>query len=344
MNQAKSPNHATDNVLLEVTNLKKYFDVTEGVFRKNREYLKAVDGVNFTIEKGKTLGIVGESGCGKSTTGNLVMNMLEPTEGTVIFDGVEFNKLSKREMREKRKDIQMIFQDPFSSLNPRMKVFNIIAEPLITHGVARGKKLEAQVNELLDVVGLDKTYASRFPHEFSGGQRQRIGIARAIALRPKLIICDEPVSALDVSIQSQILNLLVRLQEQFDLTYLFIGHGLPAVKHISDQIAVMYLGRIVELADKEDLFYSPMHPYTEGLISAVPIPDPTLRDKHEKIIIEGDIPSPVNPPKGCHFHTRCPLATDKCRTDIPKFEERRPGHFVACHYPLQDSKGISMNG
>lgn len=343
MTQVKSPNRADGEVLLEVINLKKYFDVTEGILKGERQYLKAVDGVNLSIKKGETLGIVGESGCGKSTTGHLIMNMLEPTEGKVIFDGVELNKLSKREMREKRKDIQMIFQDPFSSLNPRMKVFDIVAEPLVTHGVARGRQLREQVYELLDVVGLDKSYASRYPHEFSGGQRQRIGIARAIALRPKLIVCDEPVSALDVSIQSQILNLLVKLQQEFNLTYVFIGHGLPAVKHISDQIAVMYLGRIVEMAYKDELFKQPMHPYTEGLISSVPIPDPTLRGKREKVILEGDIPSPVNPPSGCHFHTRCPFATEKCRTVIPEFKEKREGHFVACHYPLREAEGIIIN-
>src|SRR5690625_1890118 len=343
MTQIKSPNREEKDILLEVVNLKKYFDVTEGVLKGERQYLKAVDGVNLSIKEGETLGIVGESGCGKSTTGNLIMNMLEPTEGKVIFDGVELNKLNKREMREKRKDIQMIFQDPFSSLNPRMKVFDIVAEPLITHGIARGRQLREQVYELLEVVGLDKSYASRYPHEFSGGQRQRIGIARAIALRPKLIVCDEPVSALDVSIQSQILNLLVKLQQDFNLTYVFIGHGLPAVKHISDQIAVMYLGRIVELAYKDELFKHPMHPYTEGLISSVPIPDPTLRGKREKIILEGDIPSPVNPPSGCHFHTRCPFATEKCRKEIPEFKEEREGHFVACHYPLHETEGIIIN-
>ncbi len=324
-------------VILEINELRTHFFTDEGE-------IPAVDGVSFHVNKGEVVGIVGESGCGKSTTGNLVMNMLEPTDGQIIFDGDDIHALSKREMREKRKDIQMIFQDPFSSLNPRMRVFDIVAEPLITHGIAKGKELRRSVEELLDIVGLDPSYAKRFPHEFSGGQRQRIGIARAIALRPKLIVCDEPVSALDVSIQSQILNLLAKLQKDFNLTYIFIGHGLPAVKHISDHIAVMYLGRIVELTTKENLFKAPLHPYTEGLISAVPIPDPELRDKKERIILEGDIPSPVDPPSGCHFRTRCPLATDKCREISPPLVEERPGHMVACHYPLENGKGVIIDG
>lgn len=332
-----------EDYILQIKGLKKYFDVSEGILPGDKQYLKAVDGIDLNIKRGDTLGIVGESGCGKSTTGNLVMNMLEPTEGQIIFDGEDIHSLSKRRMREKRKDIQMIFQDPFSSLNPRMRVFDIVAEPLITHKVAKGKALKQAVIELLDIVGLDESYANRFPHEFSGGQRQRIGIARAIALRPKLIVCDEPVSALDVSIQSQILNLLDRLQREFNLTYIFIGHGLPAVKHISDHIAVMYLGRIVEKTTKEELFKSPMHPYTEALISSVPIPDPELRDNKDRIILEGDIPSPVDPPSGCHFRTRCPLATDKCKDVVPQLVEKRPGHFVACHYPLEHGKGIIMD-
>lgn len=326
--------------ILEVKGLKKYFDVTDGLFPSSKKYLKAVDGIDFKIKRGETLGIIGESGCGKSTTGNLIMNMLAPTEGQIIFDGEDIHSLSKRQMREKRKDIQMIFQDPFSSLNPRMKVFDIIAEPLITHKSSRGKELQKEVEELLDVVGLDPSHAKRYPHEFSGGQRQRIGIARAIALRPKLIVCDEPVSALDVSIQSQILKLLKKLQNELQLTYIFIGHALPAVKSISDRISVMYLGKIVEITTKEQLFTSPMHPYTEALISAVPIPDPELRDARKQIILEGDIPSPVDPPSGCNFRTRCPLATEKCKEVDPKLLEKRPGQWVACHYALEHGKGI----
>jgi peptide/nickel transport system ATP-binding protein len=323
-----------DEYLLEIRGLKKYFDLSEGWFSKKKQYLRAVDGIDFKVKAGETLGIVGESGCGKSTTGNVIMRLLEPTEGQIIFDGADFNQLSDKELRMKRKDIQMIFQDPFSSLNPRMRVFDIIAEPLRTHKIAKGKELEAQVYNLMKVVGLDQSYAKRFPHEFSGGQRQRIGIARALALKPKLIICDEPVSALDVSIQSQILNLLSKLQKEFNLTFIFIAHGLPAVKHISDRIAVMYLGKVVEIAKKEQLFTTPMHPYTEGLLAAVPIPDPTLRDNKKHILLEGDMPSPANPPSGCRFHTRCAYATEKCSIDEPQLIEKEEGHSVACHYPL----------
>lgn len=326
--------------LLEVKGLKKYFDISEGWFKKEKHYLKAVDDIDFFVKKGETLGIVGESGCGKSTTGNLIMQLLEKTEGEIIFEGVDLNTLTGENLRKKRAEIQMIFQDPFSSLNPRMRVFDIIAEPLKTHHVARGKELENQVYELMDVVGLDRSYARRYPHEFSGGQRQRIGIARAIALKPKLIICDEPVSALDVSIQSQILNLMAKLQKEFKLTYIFIAHGLPAVKHISDRVAVMYLGKIIEITTKEKLFDQPLHPYTEGLLSAVPIPDPTLREQKNRIIIEGDMPSPANPPSGCRFHTRCPYVQERCRNDEPKLFEEKPNHFVACHFPLEKGHGV----
>ncbi|MGD6831795.1 ABC transporter ATP-binding protein [Sutcliffiella halmapala] len=323
-----------DEYLLEVRGLKKYFDVSEGLLKRNKQYLKAVDGIDLLVKKGETLGIVGESGCGKSTTGNLIMQLLDKTEGEIIFEGEDLSTLTGERLRKKRAEIQMIFQDPYSSLNPRMRVFDIIAEPLVTHGVAKGKKLKEMVNELMDVVGLDRSYARRFPHEFSGGQRQRIGIARAIALKPKLVVCDEPVSALDVSIQAQILNLMVKLQKEFDLTFIFIAHGLPAVKHISDRIAVMYLGKVVEVTTKEQLFDGPLHPYTEGLLSAVPLADPTLRDKKKRIILEGDMPSPANPPSGCRFHPRCVYAQDNCKVDEPELREEKPGHFVACYYPL----------
>lgn len=329
--------------LLEIKGLKKYFNQSKGWFEKEKKYVKAVDGISLKVYPGETLGIVGESGCGKSTTGNVILRLLEATEGQILFEGQDLSQLSKSEMREKRKDIQMIFQDPFSSLNPRMRVFDIIAEPLRSHKVAKGKELKKQVYELMEVVGISKSFADRFPHEFSGGQRQRIGIARALALKPKLIVCDEPVSALDVSIQSQILNLLSKLQKEFQLTYIFIAHGLPAIKHISDRVAVMYLGKIVEVANKEDLFASPMHPYTEGLLSSVPVPDPSIRVTKERIILEGDLPSPANPPSGCRFHTRCPYADEKCKTEEPELVEEKEGHFVMCHYPLHEGKGVLVN-
>ena len=329
-----------EDYLLEVKGLKKYFDVTEGWLKKDKQYLRAVDNIDFYVKQGETLGIVGESGCGKSTTGNLIMQLLDKTEGDIIFEGVDLSELKGEALRKKRAEIQMIFQDPYSSLNPRMRVFDIIAEPLKTHNVAKGKELEKQVYELMDVVGLDRTYSRRYPHEFSGGQRQRIGIARALALKPKLIICDEPVSALDVSIQSQILNLMAKLQKEFQLTYIFIAHGLPAVKHISDRVAVMYLGKIVEITTKEKLFDQPLHPYTEGLLSAVPIPDPTLRDQKHRIIIEGDMPSPANPPSGCRFHTRCPYAQERCKVEEPNLVEEKTDHFVACHFPLKEGHGV----
>jgi peptide/nickel transport system ATP-binding protein len=331
------------DVLLEVKGLKKYFLINEGFFHKNKQYLKAVDGVDFQVRQGETLGIVGESGCGKSTTGNLIIRLLEPTAGQILFNGVDLSTLNPKEMRLKRSDIQMIFQDPFSSLNPRMRVFDIIAEPLRTHKAASGEGLARRVYELMEVVGLDVSYARRFPHEFSGGQRQRIGIARALALRPKLVICDEPVSALDVSIQAQILNLLAKLQQEFNLTYIFIAHGLPVIKQISDQVAVMYLGKIVELAAKDQLFAEPLHPYTEGLLSAVPIPDPTFRDKKNIRLLEGDIPSPVNPPSGCRFHTRCPYVREMCQKEVPVLQAKANGHFVACHYPLENGAVVTVN-
>lgn len=327
------------DVLLEAKGITKHFPVSEGVLKRKKALLRAVDGVDLTIYSGETLGIVGESGCGKSTLGNVLMRLLEPTSGELTFDGSPFLTLRGEALRQKRADMQMVFQDPFSSLNPRMKVIDIIAEPLKTHKKAQGKQLVERVYELLDIVGLDRSYAGRYPHEFSGGQRQRIGIARAIALKPKLVICDEPVSALDVSIQAQILNLLARLQKEFQLTFLFIAHGLPAIKHISDRIAVMYLGKVVELADKDDLFNQPLHPYTAGLISAVPVTDPRKRHQQQRIIPEGDMPSPVRPPSGCRFHTRCPYAQERCAVEEPVLVEKAAGHQVACHFPLMNRPG-----
>ena len=326
-------------VLLEVKNLKKHFEVPDGL--RSKKTLKAVDGVDFSVIEGETLGIVGESGCGESTTGNLLIHLLEKTEGTIVFNGQDMDSLNTEQFRKMRADIQMIFQDPFSSLNPRMRVIDIIAEPLKTHKKLSRKQLRDEVYHLMDAVGLDRSYARRYPHEFSGGQRQRIGIARAIALRPKLIICDEPVSALDVSIQAQVLNLLISLQKEFNLTFIFIAHGLPAVKYISDRIAVMYLGKIVEITTKNKLFDRPMHPYTVSLVSAVPLPDPFSRDTRERIILEGDMPSNVDLPSGCRFHTRCPFAQDKCKVEEPPLVEKDTNHLVACHFPLNAENVIS---
>jgi len=316
-------------ILLEVKDLVKYFPVKRGFFFGEGGSVKAVDGVSFFINDGETLGLVGESGCGKSTTGRLILRLLEPTAGAVSFQGKDVFAQGKKEMRALRKDMQIIFQDPYSSLNPRMTVAQIVGEGLIIHKLCAKKERRARVAELLHKVGLTPEHMNRYPHEFSGGQRQRIGIARALALHPKLIICDEPVSALDVSIQAQVLNLLEELQKEFGLTYLFIAHDLSVVKHISDRIAVMYLGRIVEVAATEQLFENPQHPYTEALLSAVPIPDPAMR--RERIILPGDVPSPVNPPKGCRFHTRCLYAQESCRVDDPALTDYESnGHEVAC--------------
>lgn len=328
MNQAQ-------DVLLEVKGLKKHFPFKQGMFSKKQGRVRAVDGVDFTVFRGETLGIVGESGCGKSTTGQMILQLLEPTEGEIWFEGKRLAGLGKEEEKAIRRNMQMIFQDPYSSLNPRMRVEDIVAEPLRVHGLGQGKEVREKVVELLRLVGLDVHHLSRHPHEFSGGQRQRIGIARALALHPSLIVCDEAVSALDVSIQSQILNLLKKLQKELKLTYIFISHGLPAVKHISDRIAVMYLGKIVELADRDELFARPMHPYTEALLSAVPIPDPTQRK--ERIVLQGDLPNPANPPSGCHFHTRCPYVQDLCRQSAPSLQQQGTGHVVACHFPLHEA-------
>jgi len=311
--------------LLEVKNLKKYFNTPKG-------FLHAVDDVSFHIKKGETLGLVGESGCGKSTTGRLLIRLLDSTEGEIIYDGKDINQLSKKEMREMRKEMQIVFQDPYASLNPRMTVSEIIAEPLIVNKVfSRDKEaLNTRVEELMEIVGLAPRLANSYPHELDGGRRQRIGIARALALKPKFIVQDEPVSALDVSIQAQILNLMADLQEKFDLTYLFISHDLSVVKHVSDRIAVMYLGKIVELADYKTIFEDPLHPYSQALLSAIPLP--SLEVKKERILLEGDVPSPVNPPKGCRFYGRCRHRTDKCKQEEPELKDLGNEHFVACHY------------
>lgn len=321
----------TGEILLEVKNLVKHYPVTKGfIFQRQVGAVKAVDGLDFFIRRGETLGLVGESGCGKTTTGRVILRLQEPTSGEAIFEGRDIFKLHKEELRRMRRDMQIIFQDPYSSLNPRMTVGDIIGEPLEIHNLARGRDKIRRVQELLEVVGLSPYHANRYPHEFSGGQRQRIGIARALAINPKLIIADEPVSALDVSIQAQVLNLLESLQKEFGLTYLFIGHDLSVVKHISDRIAVMYLGKIVEMAPADELFSNPQHPYTEALLSAVPIPNPEMR--RERIILPGDVPSPINPPAGCRFHTRCLYVQPSCRVDPPPFEDIGGGrdHFVAC--------------
>lgn len=315
--------------LLEVDNIKKYFPFKKGVIKKTKGNVKAVDGLSFKIYEGETLSLVGESGCGKSTTGRVIMKLLEATEGKVIFEGEDITSYSPEKIRPYRKEFQMIFQDPYASLNPRMTIKEIIEEPLLVHDLEETQRVD-RITNLLEEVGLSKHHLNRYPHEFSGGQRQRIGIARALAVDPKLIIADEPVSALDVSIQSQILNLLKDLQEQHNLTYLFIAHDLSVVEHISDRVAVMYLGRIVEMTSRDNLFQTPLHPYTKALISAVPVPDPTL--KRDRIVLTGDIPSPANPPSGCTFHTRCPFAQDICKKENPEFKDYGDEHFVACHF------------
>ena len=316
--------------LLEVKHLKKHFPIKGGVFSKIIGYVYAVDDIKFTLEKGETLGLVGESGCGKSTTGRTILRLIEPTDGAIYFEGQDITNLDKSAMRALRREMQIIFQDPYASLNPRMTVGSIIGEPLEIHKIAKGSEKEERVASLLQKVGLRAEDMRKYPHEFSGGQRQRIGIARALALNPKLIVCDEPVSALDVSIQAQVINLLEDLQAEFGLSYLFIAHNLNVVEHISNRVAVMYLGQIVELASDEELYKNPQHPYTEALLSAVPIPDPTVKKK--RIILEGDVPSPINPPKGCHFHTRCMYKDKICEEVEPEFKDIGGGHWVACHF------------
>jgi oligopeptide transport system ATP-binding protein len=320
-------------VLLTVENLVKHFPIMKGtIFQKQVGAVHAVDGISFRIYEGETLGLVGESGCGKSTTGRAILQLHRPTSGSVVFEGKDLTRLKGEELRKMRRKMQMIFQDPYASLNPRMTVGEIIGEPLLIHGISPNKnEAEKEVQKLLKLVGLNPSYTNRYPHEFSGGQRQRIGVARALALNPSLIVCDEPISALDVSIQAQVVNLLEDLQHQFNLTYLFIAHDLSMVRHISSRVAVMYLGLIVELTTRDELYNHPLHPYTKALLSAVPIPDPSAEEKRERIILQGDVPSPVNPPSGCHFRTRCPLAASLCAEVEPEFREVGPGHFVACH-------------
>lgn len=319
-----------ENELLRVENLKVYFPVhANNLFNTVCGQVKAVDDVSFSIKEGETFGLVGESGCGKTTIGKAILRLEKATSGDVFFEGHSILNMSEKELRPFRKDMQIIFQDPYSSLDPRKTVKQIIAEPMIIHKMYKGEELEKRVNYLLEVVGLAGFHARRFPPELSGGQRQRVGIARALALNPKFIVCDEPVSALDVSIQSQILNLMVQLKKEFNLSYLFIAHGMAVVKHISDRIGVMYLGKLMEIAPKEELYSGAMHPYTKALLSAIPIPDPEVEKK--RIILEGDVPSPLNPPTGCRFHTRCPYATDICKQEVPELREVSQGHWVACH-------------
>lgn len=321
-----------DNVLLEVKNLKKYFPVTTGiVIQRHVGDVKAVDGISFYVKKGETFGLVGESGCGKTTTGRVILQLEKPTAGDVLFEGENLCKISGEKLRKMRRKMQIIFQDPYASLNPRLMIGDIIGEPLFVHNVAKGKKLKKRVRELLEIVGLNPYFITRYPHEFSGGQRQRIGVARALALNPSFIICDEPISALDVSIQAQIMNLLEDLQNEFNLTYLVIAHDLSVVRHISDRVAVMYLGKLVESTESIELYKNPKHPYTEALLSAVPIPDPIVEEKRKRIILKGDVPSPVNPPKGCNFNTRCPVVMDICKEEEPEYKEISTEHWVACH-------------
>ncbi|MEP6944377.1 MAG: oligopeptide/dipeptide ABC transporter ATP-binding protein [Acidobacteriota bacterium] len=318
-----------DNNLISLRDLRVHYRSGGGLFSPSKK-VRAVDGVSLDIRRGETLGLVGESGCGKSTLGKAILRLTEPTGGKVLYNGKDLASLQKGAIREQRKHLQMIFQDPYASLNPRMTVGNIIGEPIRTFGLASGRAVDARVQELMETVGLSRRFIKRYPHEFSGGQRQRIGIARALAVDPQFIVADEPISALDVSIQAQIMNLLERLQAEKSLTYLFISHDLRAVRHLSDRVAVMYLGRIVELADGKDIYRDPLMPYTQALISAVPVPDPEIEAKRERIILKGDVPSPINPPSGCHFHTRCSYAIDDCRVVIPRLVEIKPRHFAAC--------------
>ena len=335
-----TPSSAVDTVrqvapgepLVTVQNLTKYFPVSAGmIIRRHIADVRAVDGISFIVKRGETLGLVGESGCGKSTTGRAVLQLHRPTSGTVDFAGIDLTKVKGTELRRFRRRMQMIFQDPYSSLNPRMNVAQIIGEPLAIHGLYKGAERRERVEYIMQTIGLNPLFAARYPHEFSGGQRQRIGIGRALAVEPEFMVCDEPVSALDVSIQAQVINLLEDLQAEFGLTYLFIAHDLAVVRHISDRVAVMYLGKMMELADSNELYQNPLHPYTKALLSAVPITDPEIERARERIILTGDVPSPLHPPPGCVFNTRCPIVVDECRERVPEWREHIPGHWVACH-------------
>ena len=321
-----------NQVLLETKDLRKYFSGKKGLFNLNPAVVKAVDDINLTIHKGETLGLVGESGCGKSTLGRTILKLIPMTSGQVIYNGEDIAAYDKKQMWEMRKRMQIIFQDPYSSLNPRMTVYDLVSAPLEVYGIGSAAERKEMVISILNDVGLDKQYLNRFPHEFSGGQRQRIGIARALILNPEFVVCDEAVSALDVSVRAQVLNLMKKMQQKRNLTYLFISHDLSVVRHVSDRVAVMYLGSVVEIADKQDLYGAPLHPYTRALLSAIPIPD--ANRKRNRIILEGDVPSAYNPPSGCKFHTRCPYATDRCRDEVPALRDMGDGHGVACHFPL----------
>ncbi len=322
----------TNGALVEAKDIFKYFPIYAGLTSRHVADVRAVDGVSFTIQEGETLGLVGESGSGKTTVGRLLLRLLPATKGEIDFEDQNILTMNRGDIRRLRRSVQIIFQDPFASLNPRMSIGEIVAEPIRIHGLAKGKEVDDRVRELLGLVGLQPYHANRYPHEFSGGQRQRVGIARALAVQPRFIVCDEPVSALDVSIQAQVINLLEDLQAKFKLTYLFIAHDLSVVRHISTRVAVMYVGKIVELAYRDALYESPLHPYTQALLSAIPIPDPVVEKRRKRVVLTGDIPSPVNPPPGCRFHTRCPIAFERCSVEEPPLREYAPGHFAACHW------------
>jgi oligopeptide transport system ATP-binding protein len=332
----------TNGALLEAKDLYKYFPIYAGLMSRHVADVHAVDGVSLSIKEGETLGLVGESGSGKTTVGRLLLRLLPVTKGEIVFESRSILGMNRTETRRLRRQMQIIFQDPYASLNPRMSIGEIVAEPLRIHGIAKGKDVDDRVRELLGLVGLRPYHANRYPHEFSGGQRQRVGIARALAVQPRFIVCDEPVSALDVSIQAQVINLLEDLQAQFRLTYLFIAHDLSVVRHISTRVAVMYVGKIVELAERESLYENPLHPYTQALLSAIPIPDPVLEKRRKRIVLTGDIPSPVNPPSGCRFNTRCPLAFARCVIEEPPLREYSPGHFAACHWVEEHSRAPDL--